>query len=111
MDTVENKRKLEELIAIHYLGCDENDLELATSMMRDDVLFTLMTISDPQTQTNRGAEIATIAGLDTGGKRPAGRGGPEGGQRGILIGELRGRPASRHGPVTTAEPIFFLRWR
>lgn len=38
----------------------------------EDVLFTVMTISDPKTETNRGAEIATIAGLDTGGKRAPG---------------------------------------
>jgi peptide/nickel transport system substrate-binding protein len=38
----------------------------------DDVLFTLMTISDPRTQTNRGAEIAAIAGVDAGGKRAPG---------------------------------------
>jgi peptide/nickel transport system substrate-binding protein len=35
----------------------------------DDVLFTLMTISDSKTETNRGAEIAAIAGLDDRGKR------------------------------------------
>jgi len=35
----------------------------------DDVLFTVMTISDPKTQTNRGAYIAHIAGLTAGGKR------------------------------------------
>lgn len=35
----------------------------------DDVLFTVQTISDPQTQTNRGAYIAHIAGLTAGGKR------------------------------------------
>ncbi|OFX30294.1 MAG: hypothetical protein A2Z07_01710 [Armatimonadetes bacterium RBG_16_67_12] len=45
----------------------------------EDVLFTLMTISDPRTQTNRGAEIATIAGLDERGKRPAG------GQLGVRV--------------------------
>lgn len=38
----------------------------------DDVEFTILTISDPKTQTNRGAEIATIAGLTPGGKRIAG---------------------------------------
>lgn len=38
----------------------------------EDVLFTVMTISDPKTETNRGAEIATIAGLDVRGKRAAG---------------------------------------
>jgi len=37
----------------------------------DDVIFTVMVISDPKTQTNRGAMIAQIAGLDTGGKRGA----------------------------------------
>ncbi len=37
-----------------------------------DVLFTVMTISDPKTETNRGAEIATIAGLDARGKRVSG---------------------------------------
>lgn len=41
IDSIENKRRLEELIAVHYQGCDENNLDLATSMMRDDVLFTL----------------------------------------------------------------------
>jgi peptide/nickel transport system substrate-binding protein len=45
----------------------------------EDMLFTLQTISDPRTQTNRGAEISTIAGLDERGKRPAG------GQLGIRI--------------------------
>ncbi len=38
----------------------------------EDVLFTLMTISDPKTETNRGAEIATLAGLETNGKRAPG---------------------------------------
>ncbi|HEU5299635.1 MAG TPA: ABC transporter substrate-binding protein [bacterium] len=38
-----------------------------------DVEFTLLTISDPKTQTNRGAEIATVAGLSTGGKRVEGQ--------------------------------------
>ncbi len=38
----------------------------------EDVLFTVMTISDPKTETNRGAEIASIAGLDERGKRTAG---------------------------------------
>jgi len=37
----------------------------------DDVVFTVMAISDPKTQTNRGAMIAQIAGLDVGGKRAA----------------------------------------
>jgi len=35
----------------------------------DDVLFTVMTISDPKTQTNRSAYIAHIAGLSAAGKR------------------------------------------
>lgn len=38
----------------------------------EDVEFTLLTISDPKTQTNRGAEIATVAGLTAGGKRAPG---------------------------------------
>ena len=38
----------------------------------EDVLFTVMTISDPKTETNRGAEIASIAGLDVRGKRAPG---------------------------------------
>ncbi|HKV44810.1 MAG TPA: ABC transporter substrate-binding protein [bacterium] len=38
----------------------------------DDVLFTIMTISDPKTETNRGANIADIAGLDARGKRTSG---------------------------------------
>ncbi len=38
----------------------------------DDVLFTVMTISDLKTETNRGAEIATIAGLEVNGKRTPG---------------------------------------
>ncbi len=38
----------------------------------EDVLFTVMTISDPKTETNRGAEIATLAGLETNGKRAPG---------------------------------------
>jgi peptide/nickel transport system substrate-binding protein len=39
----------------------------------EDVQFTLLTISDPKTQTNRGAEIATLAGLSAGGKRVEGQ--------------------------------------
>jgi len=39
----------------------------------EDVLFTVMTITDPKTQTNRGAELATIAGLTAGGKRLEGQ--------------------------------------
>lgn len=39
----------------------------------EDVLFTVMTISDPKTQTNRGAEMATLAGLTAGGKRVEGQ--------------------------------------
>src|SRR3990172_1037998 len=35
----------------------------------DDVQFTVMTISDPKTETNRGNSIAFIAGLDSKGKR------------------------------------------
>src|SRR3990170_3876764 len=35
----------------------------------DDVLFTVMTLSDPKTQSNRSAYIASIAGLTAGGKR------------------------------------------
>lgn len=38
----------------------------------EDVLFTVMTISDPKTETNRGGEIATLAGLETNGKRAPG---------------------------------------
>ena len=38
----------------------------------EDVLFTVMTISDPKTETNRGAEITSLAGLDARGKRAAG---------------------------------------
>ncbi len=38
----------------------------------DDVLFTLNTISDPRTETNRGTDIATIAGTDARGKRAPG---------------------------------------
>ena len=38
----------------------------------DDVLFTIMTVSDPKTETNRGNQIAAIAGLDAKGKRAAG---------------------------------------
>ncbi len=41
-------------------------------MTADDVLFTVMTISDPRTETNRSAEIATIGGLDARGKRGPG---------------------------------------
>ena len=37
----------------------------------EDVEFTVQTISDPKTETNRGAETATIAGLTAGGKRVA----------------------------------------
>lgn len=35
----------------------------------EDVLFTVNTISDPKTETNRGSQIAFIAGLDARGKR------------------------------------------
>lgn len=35
----------------------------------DDVVFTVLTIADPRTQTNRGNSIAFIAGLDARGKR------------------------------------------
>jgi peptide/nickel transport system substrate-binding protein len=38
----------------------------------DDVLFTVMTISDPRTETNRGSSIQAVAGLDARGKRAAG---------------------------------------
>ncbi|HLJ62168.1 MAG TPA: ABC transporter substrate-binding protein [bacterium] len=38
----------------------------------DDVVYTVMTISDPKTETNRGADIAQIAGLDVHGKRAPG---------------------------------------
>jgi len=38
----------------------------------DDVLFTVMAISDPKTETNRGNSIQAIAGLDAGGKRGPG---------------------------------------
>jgi len=38
----------------------------------EDVEFTVLTISDPKTETNRGAELATVAGLTVGGKRVAG---------------------------------------
>ncbi len=38
----------------------------------EDVLFTVMTLSDPKTETNRGYAVQTIAGLDAGGKRTEG---------------------------------------
>lgn len=38
----------------------------------EDVEFTVMTISDPRTQTNRGASVAFIAGMDATGKRAQG---------------------------------------
>ncbi len=38
----------------------------------EDVQFTVMTISDPKTETNRGNQVAFIAGLDSKGKRAAG---------------------------------------
>lgn len=38
----------------------------------EDVQFTVMTISDPKTETNRGNSIAFIAGLDATGKRAPG---------------------------------------
>ncbi len=38
----------------------------------DDVLFTIMTISDPKTETNRGSAVQAIAGLDAKGKRAEG---------------------------------------
>ena len=38
----------------------------------EDVLFTVMTVSDPKTETNRGNDIAFIAGLDSKGKRGPG---------------------------------------
>jgi peptide/nickel transport system substrate-binding protein len=65
----------------------------------EDVLFTLMTISDPRTQTNRGAYIATIAGLDAGGKRPAG------GQLGVRIINPKAIEIKTKTPV---DPTMFL---
>ena len=38
----------------------------------EDVQFTVMTISDPKTETNRGNNVAFIAGLDAKGKRAPG---------------------------------------
>ncbi|MDR7521567.1 MAG: ABC transporter substrate-binding protein [Armatimonadota bacterium] len=38
----------------------------------DDVLFTVMTISDPRAETNRGNAVALLAGLDARGKRTPG---------------------------------------
>jgi peptide/nickel transport system substrate-binding protein len=38
----------------------------------EDVQFTVMTVSDPRTETNRGNQVAFIAGLDARGKRAAG---------------------------------------
>jgi peptide/nickel transport system substrate-binding protein len=38
----------------------------------EDVQFTVMTISDPKTETNRGNNIAFLSGLDSKGKRAAG---------------------------------------
>ncbi len=50
-----------------------------TSVTAEDVLFTVMTISDPKTETNRGNYIQAIAGLDAKGKRA------EGAQLGLRI--------------------------
>jgi SnoaL-like domain len=41
LDTPALRLALQELVAVHYLGCDTGDLELATSMMLPDVCFTL----------------------------------------------------------------------
>lgn len=62
-DSLEGRRALEELVALHYLGCDRGDLELATSMMGDDVLFTLPPLGQRFTgraETQRGlAQVIT----------------------------------------------------
>jgi peptide/nickel transport system substrate-binding protein len=39
----------------------------------EDVQFTVMTISDPKTETNRGSQVAFLAGLDPKGKRGSGQ--------------------------------------
>lgn len=41
LDGAEARLQLQDLISLHYLGCDTGDLDLATSMMLDDVRFTL----------------------------------------------------------------------
>ncbi len=65
----------------------------------EDVLFTLMTISDPRTQTNRGAEIASIAGLNASGKRVPGA------QLGFRIIDAKHFEIKTNTPV---DPIMFL---
>jgi hypothetical protein len=41
LDTPAHRLAFQELVAVHYLGCDIGDLGLATSMMLPDVRFTL----------------------------------------------------------------------
>ncbi len=41
IDSPEHRLKLQELVSVHYLGCDIGDLEMATGMMLRDVRFTL----------------------------------------------------------------------
>jgi len=65
----------------------------------DDVLFTIMTVSDPRTETNRGANIAAIAGLDARGKRAVG------GQIGFRSLGPKAFEVKTKAPV---DPAFFL---
>ena len=65
----------------------------------DDVVFTVMAISDPKVDTNRGAQVAQIAGLDVGGKRAAGA------AVGIRAVNARTVEVKTKGPV---DPTMFL---
>lgn len=60
IDTTHHRGLLQDLVAQHYHGCDNGDLNLATSMMLEDVQFTLPALG--QRFTNR---EQTKAGLAT----------------------------------------------
>lgn len=63
LDSTENRLRLQEMVAIHYLGCDTGDLDLATSMMLDDVRFTLPPLG--QVFTSRAETRAGLAAVIT----------------------------------------------
>ncbi len=41
IDSPEHRLRFQEMVAVHYLGCDLGDLEMATEMMLEEVRFTL----------------------------------------------------------------------
>lgn len=41
IDSTANRQQLRDMVAVHYQGCDHGDLDRATSMMLEDVRFTL----------------------------------------------------------------------